>query len=168
MHVINLFIFSLLTMAQPVFSQENATGRKPCISRLEQEKIQKRSYNYAATIFIADSLYSAYQRVNFNFEEEHNDICEDGLMYIYQIYEIAANMTLDTSYCDRMQHVISAEMHRKWEDVFCDDYSRLAAKAEELYTAGNMKRAIEFYKRAVLLKPNDEQVKKRLEELLRE
>ena len=163
-----ILILTLALFAFFVCCQENSNELGQIMSLKEQQQIINNSKNYSASIMIADSLYKAYNNSHFYLKQEAKPDYSSGLAFVLNLYIDARKKTLNTKYCDSIIAKIEIELEVETLEHIQQQYQLIKIKAEESYSNGNLDRAIELYKRAINLKPSDEQAKKRLTELMNE
>jgi hypothetical protein len=150
--------FCWVSLAQPNESRVNKT-----IQLNEVNALEARMTSFKKSVFIADSMYSIYLDSTFHLQTTDPKLFESGLTWIRRLYVKTQSFKPNNNYCEEILSRIDNQIERENNKDADLQYRKLIEVADKKYAAGETDKAIELYKRASVLKPNDDYPKKMLD-----
>lgn len=139
----------------------NSLAQGTILEPAQQQQIEQR-ITPENILFIADSLFAAYRSEPFTFRQPAGGY-EEGLYYLRKLYERAVKAKIRPAYAQQKADETDALSSEEARAAGEFQYEKLKRIAGEYQQQGNLEKACELYKRAVALKPDDQDAVKKLE-----
>lgn len=150
--------FCWVSLAQSTESSANKT-----IQFKEVNALEARMTSFKKSVFIADSMYSVYLDSTFYLQTTDPKLFESGLTWIRRLYLKTQSFKPNNNYCEEILSRIDKQIERENNRDADQQYRKLIEVADKKYATREIDKAIELYKRASALKPNDDYPKKMLD-----
>jgi hypothetical protein len=108
-------------------------------------------------------MYSVYLDSTFYLQTTDPKLFESGLTWIRRLYLKTQSFKPNNNYCEEILSRIDKQIERENNRDADQQYRKLIEVADKKYATREIDKAIELYKRASALKPNDDYPKKMLD-----